>query len=88
LDVQECENLMDKGWKNRATGSTLMNADSSRSGIQAFQTGVLNGTDILMKIPFIEQSKSDDDFRAFRISVSRTANLGLVSNVKIDIGHT
>ena len=28
--VQECENLMEKGWKNRATGSTLMNADSSR----------------------------------------------------------
>ncbi len=47
-----------------------------------------NGTDILMKIPFIEQSKSGDDFRAFRISVSHTANLGLVSNVKIDIRHT
>jgi hypothetical protein len=47
-----------------------------------------NGADILMKIPFIEQSKSNDDFRAFRISVSHTANLGLVSNVKIDIGHT
>ena len=29
--VQECESLMEKGWKNRTTGSTLMNADSSRS---------------------------------------------------------
>ena len=27
----ECEFLMAKGWKNRATGATLMNADSSRS---------------------------------------------------------
>ncbi len=31
--VQECESLMEKGWKNRATGATLMNADSSRSAI-------------------------------------------------------
>jgi hypothetical protein len=53
---------MDKGWKNRATGSTLMNADSSRSGIQAFQTGALNGADFLMTIPCIEQSKIYDDF--------------------------
>ncbi len=53
---------MDKGWKNRATGSTLMNADSSRSNIQVFQTGALNGADFLMKIPFIEQSKIYDDF--------------------------
>lgn len=30
-NVQECEQLMDKGWKNRATGATLMNSDSSRS---------------------------------------------------------
>jgi len=30
-NVKECENLMEKGWKNRATGATLMNADSSRS---------------------------------------------------------
>ena len=27
----ECEALMEKGWKNRATGATVMNADSSRS---------------------------------------------------------
>ncbi|XP_068204357.1 osmotic avoidance abnormal protein 3-like isoform X3 [Palaemon carinicauda] len=27
----ECEDLMDRGWKNRSVGSTLMNADSSRS---------------------------------------------------------
>lgn len=30
-NVAECEILMDKGWKNRAVGATLMNADSSRS---------------------------------------------------------
>ena len=30
-NTQECEFLMNKGWKNRATGATLMNADSSRS---------------------------------------------------------
>ncbi|XP_076028547.1 osmotic avoidance abnormal protein 3-like [Oratosquilla oratoria] len=30
-NTSECETLMDKGWKNRATGATLMNADSSRS---------------------------------------------------------
>ena len=30
-NVEECEKLMDKGWKNRSVGSTLMNADSSRS---------------------------------------------------------
>ena len=27
----ECENQMDMGWKNRATGATKMNAESSRS---------------------------------------------------------
>merc|ERR1712141_342331 len=26
-----CEALMERGWKNRSTGATLMNADSSRS---------------------------------------------------------
>ncbi|PNF34169.1 Osmotic avoidance abnormal protein 3 [Cryptotermes secundus] len=30
-NVLDCEKLMERGWKNRATGSTLMNADSSRS---------------------------------------------------------
>lgn len=30
-NVVECEKIMQKGWRNRATGSTLMNADSSRS---------------------------------------------------------
>ena len=29
--VHDCEKIMEKGWKNRATGATLMNADSSRS---------------------------------------------------------
>ncbi|KAA3676052.1 kinesin family member 17 [Paragonimus westermani] len=29
--VQECQVIMGIGWKNRSTGSTLMNADSSRS---------------------------------------------------------
>lgn len=30
-NVAECQELMDKGWCNRSTGATLMNADSSRS---------------------------------------------------------
>jgi kinesin family member 17 len=30
-NVGDCERVMDKGWKNRAVGATLMNADSSRS---------------------------------------------------------
>lgn len=30
-NVRECETVMEQGWKNRAVGSTLMNADSSRS---------------------------------------------------------
>ena len=30
-NVSECEKIMEKGWKSRATGATLMNADSSRS---------------------------------------------------------
>ncbi|XP_025208957.1 osmotic avoidance abnormal protein 3 isoform X2 [Melanaphis sacchari] len=30
-DVIECQKLMDQGWRNRATGATMMNADSSRS---------------------------------------------------------
>lgn len=30
-NVSECQNLMDQGWRNRAVGATLMNADSSRS---------------------------------------------------------
>ncbi|KAK6191707.1 hypothetical protein SNE40_003322 [Patella caerulea] len=30
-NVSECQKVMDKGWRNRATGATLMNADSSRS---------------------------------------------------------
>ncbi|CAH8587021.1 unnamed protein product [Schistosoma rodhaini] len=29
--VAECQNIMERGWKNRSTGATLMNADSSRS---------------------------------------------------------
>ncbi|XP_069692798.1 osmotic avoidance abnormal protein 3-like isoform X2 [Periplaneta americana] len=29
--VADCEQLMERGWKNRSTGATLMNADSSRS---------------------------------------------------------
>lgn len=31
--VADCERLMDKGWRNRAVGATLMNAESSRFGI-------------------------------------------------------
>ncbi|XP_077867468.1 osmotic avoidance abnormal protein 3-like isoform X1 [Saccoglossus kowalevskii] len=30
-NVSECERIMGTGWSNRATGATLMNADSSRS---------------------------------------------------------
>ncbi|XP_052227615.1 kinesin-like protein KIF17 isoform X2 [Dreissena polymorpha] len=30
-NVIECNKIMEKGWKNRSTGATLMNADSSRS---------------------------------------------------------
>merc|ERR1719150_275842 len=30
-NTNECEILMEKGWKNRSTGATKMNADSSRS---------------------------------------------------------
>lgn len=29
--ISDCETLMKKGWQNRATASTLMNTDSSRS---------------------------------------------------------
>ncbi len=29
--VTDCQTLMENGWKNRAVGATLMNADSSRS---------------------------------------------------------
>ncbi|XP_059351107.1 osmotic avoidance abnormal protein 3-like isoform X1 [Daphnia carinata] len=29
--VDDCQRLMENGWKNRAVGATLMNADSSRS---------------------------------------------------------
>ena len=28
--VADCERLMDRGWRNRAVGATLMNAESSR----------------------------------------------------------
>ena len=31
LSVAECARLMERGWSNRSTGATLMNADSSRS---------------------------------------------------------
>lgn len=30
-NVADCERVMEKGWKNRSTGSTLMNDESSRS---------------------------------------------------------
>jgi len=30
-NVVDCERVMDRGWKNRSVGATLMNADSSRS---------------------------------------------------------
>ncbi|XP_046678196.1 osmotic avoidance abnormal protein 3 isoform X6 [Homalodisca vitripennis] len=29
--VADCQDLMERGWRNRSTGATLMNADSSRS---------------------------------------------------------
>lgn len=29
--VGECERIIEKGWRNRAVGYTLMNKDSSRS---------------------------------------------------------
>ncbi|TNN21180.1 Osmotic avoidance abnormal protein [Schistosoma japonicum] len=29
--IADCQNIMELGWKNRSTGGTLMNADSSRS---------------------------------------------------------
>ncbi len=29
--VNDCQVLMENGWKNRSVGATLMNADSSRS---------------------------------------------------------
>ena len=30
-NVTDCERVMERGWKNRSVGATLMNADSSRS---------------------------------------------------------
>ncbi|XP_070382537.1 osmotic avoidance abnormal protein 3-like isoform X4 [Dermacentor albipictus] len=30
-DVASCESVMERGWRNRSVGATLMNADSSRS---------------------------------------------------------
>ncbi|XP_013396997.1 kinesin-like protein KIF17 [Lingula anatina] len=30
-NVNDCQTVMERGWKNRSTGATLMNADSSRS---------------------------------------------------------
>ena len=30
-NVMDCNHIMERGWKNRSVGSTLMNADSSRS---------------------------------------------------------
>lgn len=30
-NVRDCERVMERGWSHRATGATLMNADSSRS---------------------------------------------------------
>src|SRR5437899_3209984 len=31
MNVSACGKVMEQGWKNRATGATLMNAESSRS---------------------------------------------------------
>jgi hypothetical protein len=57
-NVEECEALMDRGWRNRAVGATLMNADSSRShsiftinietmdGLQKIRKGKLNLVDL------------------------------------------
>ena len=68
-NTSECEVLMDLGWKNRSTGATEMNADSSRShsiftiSIEMMSTGKSNSkTDfhicvhnfiILLHIPVI-----------------------------------
>jgi len=30
-NVGECEDFLERGWKNRSVGASLMNADSSRS---------------------------------------------------------
>ncbi len=48
-NTTECEALMDKGWANRATGATKMNAESSRShsiftiNIEMMDTGADSG---------------------------------------------
>jgi len=51
-NVQDCEKIMAQGWKNRSTGATLMNADSSRSHsiftiyLEACDTGIDGGDHI------------------------------------------
>jgi len=63
--VEECERVMDTGWRNRTVGATLMNADSSRSHsifsiyLEACDTGnLLRAAVILVRSTLLYISKS------------------------------
>ncbi|VDP66558.1 unnamed protein product [Schistosoma mattheei] len=56
--VAECQNIMERGWKNRSTGATLMNADSSRShSIFTIYLEMIDGSDNLLDYNHIRAGK-------------------------------
>lgn len=50
-NVGECERIIERGWKNRAVGYTLMNKDSSRShSIFTIHLEICNTGEMLFKV--------------------------------------
>ncbi|OXA50554.1 Osmotic avoidance abnormal protein 3 [Folsomia candida] len=90
-NVEECEQMMDKGWRNRATGATLMNADSSRPGQRDKPKRVGNVTDIQMSkakiiiicFPKLPGATGDRLKEATKINLSLSA-LGNVISALVD----
>ena len=77
-NTAECEALMARGWNNRATGATKMNADSSRShsiftiNIEMMDTGA-GGSDHIRKVGRAKYNS------LVRWSVTYMLKVGLVS---------
>ncbi|XP_077499049.1 osmotic avoidance abnormal protein 3-like [Amblyomma americanum] len=97
-DVDSCEAVMERGWRNRSVGATLMNADSSRShsiftihleqmeltGRKSIRTGKLNLVDLAGSERQAKTGASGERLReATKINLSLSA-LGNVISALVD----
>ncbi|XP_077548507.1 osmotic avoidance abnormal protein 3-like [Haemaphysalis longicornis] len=97
-DVASCESVMERGWRNRSVGATLMNADSSRShsiftihveqmeltGKKSIRSGKLNLVDLAGSERQTKTGASGERLReATKINLSLSA-LGNVISALVD----